>query len=194
MQTSKLVIVGAVLPLLLGASLGSLTTENGEGTWAYPMPAAAFLGLSLGLAVSHLLVALGYAAVARVHGGTASTPATVAAGGSVVLAACEVWSGLVARTDLDAAVLTALDGAYALSSLAVLAGTVGAGLVLRSARSPLAVPLLLNAAVLAVAMVLRFLVSDGWGIAALTVWSLTYVWLGLRLGERRRAEVPVDAA
>ncbi len=95
--------------------------------------------------------------------------------------ACEVWSGLEARTDLDATVLNVLDTCYAAASVLVLLGTLGAGLLLRRVGSALTAPLLLNGALLLLAIPVRYLASDGWGIAALTLWSLSYVWLGLRL-------------
>ena len=34
---------------------------------------------------------------------------------------------------------------------------------------------------LAVAALVKFFGSDGWGIAALTIWSLLYLWLALRI-------------
>lgn len=183
-HTAKLVIVGAVLPLLLGASLGSLTTSEGEGTWSYPMQPTAFLLLSLGLAISHLLVLLAYVEVARRSTGAASRFATLGGVGTALVAACEVWSGLVAETQLDAAAITALDTSYAVSSLTVLVGTLGAGMALRALRSRLAMPLLVNGLVLLVAVPIRFFGSDGLGIAALTIWSLLYVWVGVRLSVR----------
>ncbi|QIG43387.1 hypothetical protein G5V58_11970 [Nocardioides anomalus] len=187
MRTATSVTTGAVLPLLLGASLGSLTTDAGDGTWAYPMPSVAFLLLSLGLALSHLLVLLGYVEVRR-RVGAVARPAAVAALGTAGLVGCEIWSGLEARTDLDAGVLTALDTCYAVASVLVLVGTLGAGLLLRATGSALAAPLLLNGALLLLAVPVRLLASDGWGIAALTVWSLSYLWLGLRL--RRAGDDP----
>ena len=60
MRAGVLVIIGAILPLVLGATLGSITTVEGKGTWAFPMQPTAFLLLSLGLAVSHLLVLIGF--------------------------------------------------------------------------------------------------------------------------------------
>ncbi len=182
MRTGKLVIMGAVLPLLLGASLGSFTTTEGEGTWAYPMLPTAFLLLSLGLAAGHLLVLLGYLEIARRSRGAGSRFATVGGLGTALVAACEVWSGLVAKTQLDASVITALDVGYAVSSMAIVVGTLGAGIALRASRSRLASPLLVNGLFLLVAIPVRFLASDGLGIAALTIWSLLYVWVGVRLG------------
>jgi hypothetical protein len=70
------------------------------------------------LAISHLLVLLGYLAVARDSVGSASVLAQVGAFGSAVAAACELWSGLVADTDLDSVVITVLDASYAASAVA----------------------------------------------------------------------------
>ena len=184
MRTATGVIVGAVLPLLLGATLGNLTTDSGKHTWAYPMTPTAFLLLSVGLAVSHLLVMFGYLEVGRRSTGVARPLALVAAVGSAVLVVSELWSGLLARTALDAGVITALTASYAVASSVVLVGTLGAGVVLGRARSTLAAPLLLNGLLLLAAEPVRFLASDGWGVAALTVWSVSYTWLGLRLRPR----------
>lgn len=183
MRAAWAVVVGGALPLLLGATLGSTTTTAGAGTWAAPMPASAFLALSLGLAVSHLLVLPAYTALAREGAGWTGRAALLGAAGSAVLAACEVWSGLLARTALGSPVLVALDAGYLVSALAVVVGTLVAavGLWRSVPRSPLAWPVLVNGLLLLVATVVKYLVSDGLGIAALTAWSLSYVWWGLRL-------------
>ncbi|MDX6283662.1 MAG: hypothetical protein QOH03_4733 [Kribbellaceae bacterium] len=176
-----LVMIGAVLPLVGGASLGSITTDEGSHTWSYPVQPTAFFWMSVGLAVSHLLIVIGYLEVARHTAGPGSTLAKIAAAGTVAVAACELWSGLVARTDLDAPVLTALNAGYAVSGVLIAVGTVGSGLALRSTGSRFALPLLVNGLFFVVALLVRFFASDGVGIAALTVWSLLYCWLALSL-------------
>lgn len=187
MRASRLVITGAVLPLLLGASLGGFTAPDGRGTWAYPMPPTAFLVLSLGLAVSHLFVMVGYVEIVGRSRAGGARFAALAGLGTALVAGCEVWSGLMARTDLDAPVLTVLDTCYAATAVLILVGTLGAGLALRRSSSPVATPLLLNGLLLLGALPVRYLAGDGWGIAALTVWSLSYVWLGLRLSARSQS-------
>jgi hypothetical protein len=154
------VVVGAVLPLVLGVSLGSMSTDSGQGTWAHPMPPTAFLLLSLGLAVSHLLVLVGYVEVARRSAGSATVFAGVGGLGTALVAACEVWSGLLAETDLDAAVVTALEAGYGVCTVLIVVGTVGAGLVLRPTGSPFALPLLVNGLAMVVASVVRFTAPD----------------------------------
>jgi hypothetical protein len=182
MRVGTLVIVGAALPLVVGAGLGSITTSNHPHTWSHPTEPAAFLLMSTGLAISHWLVMLGYLEVARRTSGAASKLATLGAAGSAAVGACEVWSGLEAKTSLDASVLDALDTGYAISALLIVSGTIGCGILLRRATSPFAVPLLVNGIFLLFAAAVRFFGSDGLGIAALTVWSLLYIWLGVRLG------------
>jgi hypothetical protein len=188
MRAGVLVIIGAVLPLVLGVTLGSITTAEGKGTWAYPMQPTAFLLLSLGLAVSHLLVLIGYLEVARRTTGAGSKFATVGGLGTAIVAACEVWSALVAKTDLDASVIGALNTSYAVSSIVILVGTLGAGIALHATKSRFALPLLVSGGFFLVAIPVRFLASDGFGIAALTIWSLLYIWLGIRLGVRRKVD------
>ncbi|TDU91652.1 hypothetical protein EV138_5263 [Kribbella voronezhensis] len=181
MRAWILVVIGAVLPLVGGASLGSITATEGSHTWSYPVQPAAFLWMSVVLAIAHLLVLVGYLEVARRTTGLGSTLARVGAAGTAAVALCELWSGLVARTDLDAPVLTALDVGYAISGLVIVVGTIGSGLVLRGTGSRFALPLLVNGSFLAVALLVRFFASDGLGIAALTLWSLSYCWLALSL-------------
>jgi hypothetical protein len=181
-----LVVIGAVLPLIGGVTLGSITTDSGEGTWAHPVEPTAFLALSVLLAVSHLLVMLGYLAVASDSRGAGAALARLGAAGLAVLAACEVWSGLLASTALDATVVDILNLGYALASVAVIVGTVGAGFALRGTGSPYAVPLLVIGIFLAIVVPVRFL-SDVAGIVGLTVWSLLYIWLALRLRTRLRS-------
>ncbi len=188
MRAGVLVIIGAVLPLVLGATLRSITTVDGKGTWAYPMQPIAFLLLSLGLAVSHLLVLIGYLEVARRTNGAGSKFAALGGVGTAIVAACEVWSALVAKTELDASVIDALNTSYAVSSIVILVGTLGAGIALHATKSQFALPLLVNGGFLLVAVPVRFLASDGFGIAALTIWSLLYIWLGIRLGVRRKVD------
>lgn len=188
MRTGVLVVIGAILPLVLGATLGSITTAEGKGTWAYPMQPTAFLLLSLGLAVSHLLVLIGYLEVARRTTGAGSKFATVGGLGTAIVAACEVWSALVAKTDRAASVIGALNTSYAVSSIVILIGTLGAGIALHATKSRFALPLLVSGGFFLVAVPVRFLASDGFGIAALTIWSLLYIWLGIRLGVRRKVD------
>jgi hypothetical protein len=186
-----LVMIGAVLPLVGGASLGSITTDEGSHTWSYPVQPTAFLAMSVALMISHLLIVVGYLEVARRTTGLGSTLAKVGAAGTVAVAACELWSGLVARTDLDSGVITALNAGYAVSGVIIAVGTVGSGLVLRSTGSRFALPLLVNGVFFVLALLLKFVASDGVGIAALTVWSLLYCWLGLSLRAAANETRPV---
>lgn len=179
MRTWVLVIVGAVLPLALGGSLGMITTSEGKGTWAYSMDPTAFLFLSIGLAIGHFLILLGYLAIAERTGQRAGQFARVAAAGSALLGLCELWSGLEARTDLDSGRLAVLDTGYVVSSVLVILGTAGAAVALRN--GPFAVPLLVNAMCLAVAIPVKYFASEGAGIAVLTLWSLLYIPVALRL-------------
>jgi hypothetical protein len=193
MRTWILLVIGAVLPLVVGGALGSITTSSGKGTWAYPVQPTAFLLLSVGLAISHALVLLGYVEVARRTQGVTSALLNVGAVGTALITGCELWSGLAARADLDSSTVTALDLAYALSSAVIVVGTLGSGLALRPGGSPFAAPLVVNGAFLVVATLLKAFASDGLGIAALTIWSLLYVWLALRIRSASGEPVPTPA-
>jgi hypothetical protein len=194
MRTWILVVIGAALPLVVGGALGSITTSEGKHTWAYPVQPTAFLLLSVGLAVSHALVLLGYTEVSRRTHGVASTLARTGALGTVLITGCELWSGLAAKADLDSSTVTALDVAYAVSSVVIVVGTLGCGLVLRRSGSTFATPLVVNGAFLVVATLLKNFASDGVGIAALTIWSLLYVWLALRIRSASNEAVHSAAA
>lgn len=178
-RAGVLTIIGALLPLALGATLGMATTDTGEGTLAYPMSPQAFLALSVGLAVSHLLVLTGYLAVARPASGWTRTLALVAALGTGAVAAVEIGAGLLATADRDGTAVAMLDVAYLSCAALISAGTVGAGVALWSRNRRLASPLLLNGLLLGlVVMPVRFAGSDGLAIATLTLWGATYAWLG----------------
>ena len=187
MRTWILVIIGAVLPLVLGGTLGMIESADSKGTWSDPMDPTAFGFLSAGLAVSHLLILLGYLAIAKRTDGVVSTFARIAALGTLLVAACELWSGGEAKTNIDADRLTTLEASYFVASVVIVVGTIGAGWALRS--TSLSVPLLINGAALTVAAIVQTLISDGWGVAALTIWSLLYIPIALRLRDSDRAVV-----
>lgn len=168
-------------------------SRDGKDTWSYPVQPTAFLLLSVGLVFSHLLVLPGYVEVSRRTEGIGSSLATVGAVGSALVAVCELWSGLVAKVDLDSPMVTALDTGYAISAVVIIVGSLGSGLALRRAGSRFAAPLVVNGAFLVVATLLKDFASDGVGIAALTIWSLLYVWLALRIRSASNEAVPSPA-
>lgn len=189
-----LTIIGALLPLALGATLGVMTTDTGEGTLAYPMPPGAFFALSVGLAISHLFVVTAYLEVGRQSTGTARTFSRVGAIGTALVGGVEVWAGALAAAAQDSGSVTALTVGYFITSLTIAVGTVGSGLALRSNRPRLAWPLIINGLLLALIVIpVRFLGNDQAGIAALTVWSVSYVWLGVNLLRSASAMKPAES-
>lgn len=105
----------------------------------------------------------------------------------MLVAGAEIWSGLAARADIDDAVITWLDRGYFVTSVLILVGTLGSGIALLKAGSRLAMPLLINGGFFALVIPVRFLgTDDALSIAGLSVWSLLYIWLGVRLGVRRQ--------
>ncbi|MEO1055305.1 MAG: hypothetical protein AAFY28_00170 [Actinomycetota bacterium] len=189
-RAGLLTIAGAVLMPLAGATLGSVTTNDGAGTWADPIQPSAFLWMSVGLAIGHLLVMVGYLEVGRRSDGIAASFARLGALGTGLVAGVEIWSGALARTDVDSAAVTWLEVGYLITSILIVVGTLGAGVALLATGSRLAMPLIVNGAVLLLFIPLRFLAADaddGIVIATLSIWSLLYVWLGVRLGVRRSA-------
>lgn len=177
-----LTIIGALLPLALGASLGMMTTDTDQGTWAYPMRSGAFIALSVGLAVAHALVIAGYLEVGRRSTGPGRTLCQVGAVGTALVAGVELWSGALASVARDSGAVTALSAGFFTTSLIIAIGTVGAGIALRSSLPRLARPLLVNGLFLALVVIpVRFLGNDELAIAALTIWHASYVWLGVAL-------------
>lgn len=188
-----LTIIGALLPLALGATLGMMTTDTDQGTWAYPMPSGAFVALSVGLAVAHALVIAGYLEVGRRSTGLGRTLCQVGAVGTALVAGVELWSGALASVARDSGAVTALSAGFFTTSLIIAIGTVGAGIALRSSLPRLARPLLVNGLFLALVVIpVRFLGSDELGIAALTIWHASYVWLGVALLRTTPAIAPVN--
>ena len=189
-----LTIIGALLPLALGATLGVMTTDTGEGTLAYPMPPGAFFALSVGLAVSHLFVVAAYLEVGRQSTGIARTFSRVGAVGTALVGGVELWAGALASASQGSGAVTALAVGYFITSLTIAIGTVGSGLALRLSLPRLAWPLIINGFFLALVVIpLRFLGSDQAGIAALTIWSVSYVWLGVNLLRSASAMRPAES-
>lgn len=177
-----LTISGAVLPLALGATLGMIQRETGTATVAGPVVPTAFLWLSVGLAASHLLMMCGYLGLMRLTEGAARVFAIAAALGTAVIALVEIWAGLIAEASTDSSAAAALTVGYLACSTVIAAGTVGAGIATWPRNRGLARPLLVNGLFLGlVAMPVRFLADDTLGILLLTVWGLTYIWLGVVL-------------
>jgi len=189
-----LTIIGAVLPIVLGATLGSVTDGAVEGSLANPMPPSAFLWLSIGLVITHLLILAGHLAVARLTTGQAHTFTLVAAVGTAAAGGAELWAGLIADADRNGGAVAAILIGYFVCSVAIAVGTVGAGVLLWASARRLALPLLVNGLFFGlVAVPVRFLVFDVAGVAMLTVWGLTHVWLGVVLLRTGDEGLPVMA-
>ena len=183
-----LTIVGGALPLALGATLGSLDGNRHSHSWAYPVPVWAFVTMSAGLALSHWLVASGYLSMMRGGSGPAVVRfAAVALVGTLAVGACELWSAALAKSDENGSAVDALNTGYGVSSVLIAAGSIGAGWLLVRTWRRVALPLLVGSVLLLVAVVLLAVGSDTGQLVALTIWSLTYVWLGIGL---RRAPAP----
>ncbi|MFP4553118.1 MAG: hypothetical protein ACLFRT_04600 [Actinomycetota bacterium] len=192
LKPGLLTIIGALLPLALGATLGMMTTDTDQGTLAYPMPSGAFVALSVGLAVAHALVIAGYLDVGRRSTGLGRTFCQVGAVGTALVAGVELWSGALASVARDSGAVTALSAGFFTTGLIIAIGTVGAGIALRPSLPRLARPLLVNGLFLALVVIpVRFLGNDELAIAALTIWQASYVWLGVALLRTTPPNAPV---
>ena len=181
-SAAVLTIIGGALPLALGATLGSLDGNHHSHSWAYPVPVWAFVTMSVGLALSHWLVTSGYLSTMRSGTGPAVARfAWIALVGTVAVGGCELWSAALARSDKNGTAADALNVGYGISSVLIVAGSCGSGWLLLRTWRRVALPLLVGSALLLVAVVLLAVGSDNAQLVALTVWSLSYVWLGAGL-------------
>lgn len=186
MKTRMWVALGAVLPAVLGPTLGSMTSGAIEGSLSDPVAPRPYAILLVGIGISHLLVGLGLWEVWRRSTGRAAIFAAVATVATFVDVGCELWAASLAKSDLHAGVVDALNVAYVVVGIGIVVGSAGAALHLRDTMPRLTGPLALSAALLAVAVVVKYAVSVTAGIGILTVWSLSYLWLAFALRERRK--------
>lgn len=185
-------IVGGLLPVAAGFAAGTFPPGKNDHAWAYPIAPNVFLGMSVALALAHVLIAVGYDDIAdRTSGGAARSALQVGGIGLLIAGGTEIWSGTLARVDRGSQAIVNLNTGYAVAGVLVLAGTLGAGIALARSWTRVAVPLLVNGVILLAGVAPAFAWSvlgkgDAPRIAALTVWNLSYVWLGLALKKPRR--------
>jgi len=185
-------LLGGLLPIAAGFATTAFPHSHVKGTWSYPLTVQVFVGLAAVLALAHLLVAVGYDSIGdRSAGGAARSFAQLAALGTLLAAACEVASGVLAKAPRRSEPVDQLNTAYAVATALVLIGTLGAGVALRRAWKRVSIPLVVNGLFIAAALAPAFAVSvmkgdDGPRIAALTGWSMLYVWLGIAMAKGGR--------
>ena len=182
LNPSTSTICGGVLGAVVGLASACWPAQVADDRWSYPFTAGVSVGAAALLVASHVLVAVGFAALARSTRGLARTGAWVGVGSSVLLAVCETWSGFLASAPANGGAATALDTVYGVASMAVALGSLAAGLALRRAWPGVAGSLTVSGLFMLV-IVTPAMISDV-NLArslALAAWSLLYVWFGVAI-------------
>ncbi|MCW2759220.1 MAG: hypothetical protein JWO46_2966 [Nocardioidaceae bacterium] len=162
--------------------------------WSYPFPLGVQWVVSLVLAVTHLLTAAGFLGVlaARPYGAShaASVALRVAVVGLVLLSVAEILSGAIGRSDVDSSAAGVVGSVFGVASLLNALGAVVAGVVIVRAGRWQGLGAWM---VLASGLVLILLVtpanlagSETFRTIALTLWSLTFIPLGLSVARSSR--------
>jgi uncharacterized membrane protein len=176
---------------VVSVAVGALTIGYPPGVSAevrgYPFPYALSLVVGVVLAGAHLLTGAGFwgVALARPHG--RSRPATVGLGiavvGFVVLTVAELLSSWRADESVDSAFSNVLDNVFGAGSVLTAIGAILAGVVIARRRtwSGLARWSCLASGLVMILLVIPALIAGGLvlSMAALMLWSLTFVPLGL---------------
>ena len=164
--------------------------------WSYPFGATAQWIVSLLLAVTHLLTLAGFCGVLAVRPHGRSRVAVVGLWAAVIgcagLAVCEVLSGAVGTRSSDSSMANAVGSAFGAASLLIAVGSIVAGVVIvrRLGLHSVEWSMVLWSGVALVVLVIPANISGklGFEMAALMVWSLTFIPLGQALSHARNAK------
>jgi hypothetical protein len=186
-----------VLMVLVGM-VGLVKDDDVASTqWSYPQGTGLFLACSVVLALAHGLSAAGYWGVRRVDAVSSRAGRwglTAAITGSFGLSLSELLSGLVRAQPNDSTAATLVSTIFGITSLVFALGAVVAGVsLLRAGVGELGWLVLLPGAVIVVAVTpANISGSPAIRLVALTVWSLLFIPLGLRVAGLPR-RVPESA-
>jgi hypothetical protein len=190
--TSRLPAYGAacvasgVLGLVAGAVTLLYDPAVPSDQWSYPFSTSVQWVVSVGLALTHVLSALGFAGVllARPHGDSraASVTLRIAVVGFWLLALAELLSGAIGGEDVDSSAAPWVGTLFGVASLLTALGGVVAGIVIVRAgrwRGPGAWMVLASGVVMIVLVTPANIAGDlVLRTLALIVWSLTFIPLG----------------
>jgi hypothetical protein len=191
-STNRLPAYGAacVASGVLGVVAGAVTLLYDPGVpsdqWSYPFSTSVQWVVSSGLALTHVLSALGFVGVllARPHGDSraASVTLRIAIVGFWLLALAELLSGAVGGEDVDSSAAAWVGTLFGVSSLMTALGGVVAGTVIvRAGRwhGPGAWMVLASGVVMIVLVTPANVAGDLVPrTLALVLWSLTFIPLG----------------
>jgi hypothetical protein len=179
---------------LLGVAAGIITlvqvtvgSDVPDDQWSAPAGATFFLVFSVGLAITHVLSAIGFTGVARLepHGWSraATTTLWVSIAGLYLLGVAEVCSGLIGGQSDDSGAAAAVGTLFGVASLlSAVGGLVAGPILLRRGWTLGGASLLANAVTMLLLVTPANIIGDEYfRMVALTVWSLTFVILGRAL-------------
>jgi hypothetical protein len=177
---------------LLGVLAGVITaiqvaagSDVPADQWSHPAGKTFFLVFSLGLAVAHVLSAVGVAGVVRPEGGSRSVTTTLWASiaGLYLLGVAEVASGLIGGQPNDGGAAAAVGTLFGVASLlSAIGGLVAGPILLRRGWTLGGASLLANAVIMLLLVTPANITGNEYfRMFALVLWSLTFVSLGRAL-------------
>jgi hypothetical protein len=186
--------LSGVLGLVAGVVTLLYDPAVSNDQWSYPFSTSAQWVLSIGLAITHVLSALGFAGVllARPYGGSRAAAVTlrIAVAGFGLLAVAEVLSGAIGGEDVDSSAAGWVGTVFGVASLMTALGGLVAGTVIVRAGQWNGLGAWM---VLASGIAMVFLVTpanidgdESLRTAALVIWSLTLIPLGRTLARSGR--------
>jgi hypothetical protein len=180
------VIAGLLTPVLYDSAVPS-------NQWSYPLSTTTQWVLSLGLAIMHVLSAMGFLGVlrARPYGEHRAAAATlrIAVAGFAILSIAELLSGAIGAQDVDSVSATWVGTLFGVASLmTALGGLVAGTVIVRTNRwTGTGAWMVLASGVVMLVLVTPANVTGNLAFrtVALTLWSLTFVPLGRTLTRSR---------
>ncbi len=182
-------VASGVLGLVAGAVTLLYDPAVSSDQWSYPFSTSAQWVISVGLAITHVLSALGFAGVllARPHGDSRAATITlrVAVVGFLLLAVAEVLSGAIGGEGISSSAAGWVGALFGISSLLTAVGGLVAGTVIvRAARwHGLGAWMVLASGIVMIVLVTPANVAGDLvpRTVALILWSLTFIPLGRAL-------------
>jgi hypothetical protein len=179
---------------LLGVVAGIITlvqvavgSDVPHDQWSAPAGTTFFLFFSVGLAIAHILSAIGFTGVVRLdpHSGSRAASVTlwVSIAGLYLLAVAEVCSGLIGGRSDDSGAAAAVGTIFGVASLlSAVGGLVAGPILLRRGWTLGGASLLANAVTMLLLVTPANITGNEYfRMVALTLWSLTFVALGRAL-------------
>lgn len=165
-----------------------------DDRWGYPLTPTQVIGVSVVLAVAHLLQAGGFVGIKRLRaagdGRVSQLGITLAVVGLVALGVAEVASALIAGEPVDSGGAVAVAAFFGVSSLTFAAGAIAAGIGVIRARiwTGWGRWLVLATGVVIVVLVTPANIAGVWAIRvpSLMLWSALFIPLGLHIARHER--------